>query len=71
MLRQLRLRFHLPFPQALSNLAWALASLGCQRPELLDRVAKEGARRCATMQPQHLSNVLWALATLGYQVRPR
>ncbi|CAG9461002.1 unnamed protein product [Pedinophyceae sp. YPF-701] len=54
--------------QDLSNLLWALATMGVPpRPLALQRIVEAAGRSAAKFKPQELSNTLWALATLGYQ----
>ncbi len=53
--------------QALSNLAWAMASVGYYHPAFLSGLVAEClARGLERLSPQNLSNVLWSCATLGH-----
>jgi len=51
-------------PQALSNIVWACATVGCESVELLEAVAGEYERIAKEGEPQALSNITWAFAKL-------
>jgi RAP domain len=61
-------------PQGLSNVAWAIATLNCQRPlpplssssSLLNAIAQTAQVRMDQFNPQELSNLIWAFATLKH-----
>ena len=50
--------------QALSNLAWGLATLGFRHSAFLSDLVHEASGRLDRLSPQNLSNVLWACASL-------
>lgn len=59
-------RLHLFGPQALSNLAWAVATSGMRYPAgLPDAVAQQLQALLPDMSPQGLANTLWALSKMG------
>jgi len=53
--------------QNLSNIAWALATLGVRNEPLLDAIASAALARSTELSPQDLSNIAWAYAKLDYQ----
>ena len=58
------------FVQDLSNMLWALASLGVSpEPAWLQQLLQEVTRRQIQKQllPQHMANLGWALAKLGHR----
>ena len=51
----------------MSNIVWAMATLGRSRHALLERCAQEALRRgFASYAPQAISNLVWGFATLEY-----
>ena len=54
-------------PQALSNMAWALATLGYKDNEFLHKLLKDAESKLSAFNPQDLANTIWALATFGYE----
>jgi hypothetical protein len=59
-------RLHLFGPQALSNLAWAVATSGMRYPAgLPEAVAQQLQALLPDMTPQGLANTLWALSKMG------
>ncbi|KAL6756404.1 hypothetical protein V8C86DRAFT_3136640 [Haematococcus lacustris] len=53
--------------QAVSNLTWALATIGLQPgPPYLAAASRRMLASLGSWPPQHLANTLWALATLGH-----
>lgn len=58
-------RLHAMTPQGLSNIAYAMASLGHADFRLFERLAAMPAQELAAFDVQALSNLAWSLATLG------
>ena len=59
---------HLPEcqPQAITNIAWAWATLGHHPGDAtIDALAGEAMLRLADFNPQAITNLAWAWATLG------
>ena len=53
--------------QEMSNMVWAMATLGRDRPVLLERCAEEALRRgFSPYAPQAISNLVWGFAQLNY-----
>ena len=51
----------------MSNMVWAMATLGRERRVLLEHCAAEALRRgFASYAPQAISNLVWGFAQLGY-----
>jgi hypothetical protein len=55
-------------PQALSNVAWALAVLGHEDRAFMGELLAAAQEQLPAFEPQGLSNTAWALAKLGLHV---
>ena len=53
-------------PQALTNMAWAYATVGHAAPALLDAIAAAAVTRMSDFYPQTLSNIVWAYAKVRH-----
>lgn len=50
----------------LANLAWAIATLGADEPEVLNNIWDDCLRLdVREFKPQEMTNLVWALATVG------
>ncbi|KXZ47984.1 hypothetical protein GPECTOR_31g346 [Gonium pectorale] len=53
-------------PQGISNVAWALASVGHADTLFLDRVVAQCGHQLGAFDVQALANLAWSMASLGY-----
>jgi len=57
-------------PQNLTNIVWALASLGVPDRPLMYAISSEFLRKITECNGQNLANTVWAFATLGVLHHP-
>ena len=57
-------------PQAVANVAWALATLGFQAPHLFVEIERRSKWLVMGGTPQEVANTAWACATLGFVEAP-
>ncbi|EFJ51245.1 hypothetical protein VOLCADRAFT_87862 [Volvox carteri f. nagariensis] len=66
LMEETRVKLPAFLPQGISNVAWALASVGHPDMQFLDQVVAQCGNQLAAFDVQALANLVWAMASLGY-----